>query len=182
MVLLAQVDLAEAATYADCGELLPRGLLSLFVEPEALGEQGSWQLMFTESGGELTRLPAPAGVAGQDRLAAVPLTFEREMSWPPPYSAVLGELGLPSSQIAAYERAIDAEGDRPIHRMLGHPALIQPPDPRDADPELCLLMQIDSDDAAGWQWGDVGCIYVWIRRADLAAHRFDRALLNVQSA
>lgn len=62
------------------------------------------------------------------------------MSGPPPYSAVLGELGLSSPQITGYEHAVDAEADRPIQSPArssrAHPAA----DPRDADPELCLLM------------------------------------------
>jgi uncharacterized protein YwqG len=37
-----------------------------------------------------------------------------------------------------------------------------------------LLLQIDSDDALGSVWGDLGRVYFWIRDQDLAARRFDR--------
>lgn len=43
-----------------------------------------------------------------------------------------------------------------------------------------LLLQIDSDDAAGWMWGDVGIIYFWIRRQDLASRDFSKAWCVLQ--
>ncbi len=43
-----------------------------------------------------------------------------------------------------------------------------------------MLAQIDSDDDAGWMWGDVGVLYFAIRRQDLAALEFDRAWLVLQ--
>jgi prevent-host-death family protein len=105
LALLAQLNLSEAAPWVQPDEPLPRtGLLSLFVEPDALDEPGGWQLLFTAPGVELTRLPARAKLAGRNRIAAVPVTFEREMSWPPPHSAALGKVGLSWPQIAAFSR------------------------------------------------------------------------------
>lgn len=48
-----------------------------------------------------------------------------------------------------------------------------------------LLWQIDSEDGKdedelGWMWGDVGKLYYWIRRQDLAAGRFDRVWAIIQ--
>ena len=40
--------------------------------------------------------------------------------------------------------------------------------------EWQLVLQIDSDDKAGMQWGDVGRLYLCARQGDLAACRFDR--------
>jgi uncharacterized protein YwqG len=37
-----------------------------------------------------------------------------------------------------------------------------------------LLLQVDSDEAAGMMWGDAGMLYFWIRDDDLAARRFER--------
>lgn len=42
------------------------------------------------------------------------------------------------------------------------------------------LLQIDSDEDAGIMWGDSGTLYVWIRRQDLAARRFDKAWIILQ--
>jgi uncharacterized protein YwqG len=44
-----------------------------------------------------------------------------------------------------------------------------------------LLLQIDTDeDSIGWTWGDVGMFYVWIRRQDLAARKFDHVFCEMQ--
>jgi len=89
----------------------------------------------------------------------------------------------------------------PIHRLGGVPHEIQ--NPMQAECELArrgedphappysrleeeakarwrLLLQVDSDDAAGMMWGDAGMLYYWIRDDDLAARRFDRAWCVMQ--
>jgi uncharacterized protein YwqG len=98
-------------------------------------------------------------------------------------------------------------GDQgPRHRMFGWPDLVQNPmqlecqlassgiyvggaagwrDPRvpqltGGAAEWMLLLQVDTDDEAGWMWGDVGTLYYWIRRPDLAAGRFDRVWMIFQ--
>jgi hypothetical protein len=42
-----------------------------------------------------------------------------------------------------------------------------------------LLLQLDSDDAR-WSWGDLGRLYFWIRRDDLANRNFDRIWCGLQ--
>lgn len=46
--------------------------------------------------------------------------------------------------------------------------------------EWVLLLQIGSNEGAGMMWGDVGNLYVWIRREDLIARRFEAARLILQ--
>lgn len=43
-----------------------------------------------------------------------------------------------------------------------------------------LLLQLDSDETAGFMWGDSGMLYYWIRKQDLAASRFDRVWMTMQ--
>ena len=43
-----------------------------------------------------------------------------------------------------------------------------------------LLLQLDTDDDRGFMWGDVGRLYFFIRKQDLAACRFDRVWLKLQ--
>jgi len=98
-------------------------------------------------------------------------------------------------------------GDKaPWHRMFGWPELVQNPmqlecqlasngiyvggpegyrHPRAAElargaADWLLLLQLDTDDAVGWMWGDTGTLYYWIRRDDLLAARFDRTWMIFQ--
>lgn len=90
-------------------------------------------------------------------------------------------------------------GESPLHHLLGHPYVVQNPmelecqlasngfncgselseveqevaqslEPGAAD--WTLLLQLDTDDAPGWMWGDMGVLYFWIRRQDLAGADF----------
>ncbi len=44
-----------------------------------------------------------------------------------------------------------------------------------------LLLQIDDDEDAGMQWGDLARLYFWIRAADLRARNFDRVWVILQT-
>jgi hypothetical protein len=87
----------------------------------------------------------------------------------------------------------------PIHRFLGHPNQVQNPMPiecelvshgldwadvtdetRQAATEWRLLLQVDTDDALGTEWGDTGRIYFWIRESDARERNFDQAWLILQ--
>jgi uncharacterized protein YwqG len=95
---------------------------------------------------------------------------------------------------------------RPVHRMLGHPDAIQGDMQLECqmvrhgldtgtvvtygDPlveELkkgvmnwMLLLQVDSDEAPGWMWGDVGRIYFWIQRDAFLAGDFAKVWTILQ--
>ena len=43
-----------------------------------------------------------------------------------------------------------------------------------------LILQLDTDERAGWIWGDGGKIYVWMREQDVRARRFDRCWTILQ--
>ena len=45
---------------------------------------------------------------------------------------------------------------------------------------MATLAQIDSDDDAGWMWGDAGTLYFGTRNADLANSDLDRAWMVLQ--
>ena len=108
--------------------------------------------------------------------------------------------------INEFFRSIEFASGPPRHRVFGWPDLVQNPmqlecqlasngiyvggpdgyrDPRVEGLAACaadwiLLWQIDTDDDVGWTWGDVGTIYYWIRRQDLAEARFDRTWMIFQ--
>ncbi len=93
------------------------------------------------------------------------------------------------------------------HRLLGYPQVVQ--NPMELECQLAsngvncgepegyqadeaemlqagatdwrLLLQIDTDeDGPGWMWGDVGRIYFWIKKQDLASLRFADVWLILQ--
>jgi uncharacterized protein YwqG len=92
------------------------------------------------------------------------------------------------------------EQGKGIHRLLGHPDEVQghmrrecqlvsngiylgepiaPKDQARADAlapgakDWTLLLQIDTDEnGPGWMWGDVGCLYFWVRREEMKANDF----------
>jgi len=97
--------------------------------------------------------------------------------------------------------ALSPAGGGPRHRMLGHPDALQGDMPRriayaragklaqlDGAPIAALekeatayrlLLQIDTDEAAGTNWGE-GRLYFWIRDRDLRAKRFADAWIQFQ--
>ncbi|MPM83653.1 hypothetical protein SDC9_130722 [bioreactor metagenome] len=51
---------------------------------------------------------------------------------------------------------------------------------RNTATQWLLLLQIGSDEKGGMGWGDGGQVYLWMRRDDLRARRFDRVRLVLQ--
>jgi len=43
-----------------------------------------------------------------------------------------------------------------------------------------LLLQVHSIEKAGMCWGDLGCLYFWIREQDLKDHRFESSWMVLQ--
>lgn len=109
------------------------------------------------------------------------------------------------ASLDAYSDLVDALRDQAAtpHRLLGWPMLIQNPwedecnvvaralaatawrpTSREAPPsgplDWQLLLQLGSDDAPGWCWGDLGNLYFTITRQSLAARRFDRSWMILQ--
>lgn len=64
-----------------------------------------------------------------------------------------------------------------INRMLGHPDPIQG---FDLYPDSALLLQIDSEEDAGMMWGDVGRLYWWMDKDELARRDFDNVKFDEQ--
>ena len=103
-----------------------------------------------------------------------------------------------------HERMKEAQKAASGHWLLGHPDPVQNEmqlecqlvtngiycgdatrDPRSKDLEegaddWRLLFQVDTDDNAAMMWGDLGKVYFWIRRQDLAARAFDRTWAILQ--
>jgi uncharacterized protein YwqG len=50
----------------------------------------------------------------------------------------------------------------------------------DTQADWQLLLQVESDDAAGWMWGDVGALYYTVRSSEPAARKFDHGWMILQ--
>jgi uncharacterized protein YwqG len=124
------------------------------------------------------------------------------------YDQLTAETDLPDSYfefVSEFERGF-YPGNGGTHRLFGHSSNVQGDmqleaqlvshglycgdssgysDPRRESLEAgasdwILLLQLDSDDGAQVMWGDMGMLYFWIRRQDLATRRFDRAWFTLQ--
>lgn len=142
----------------------------------------------------------PEGLPQNAVFPEIPLSFRSEVSVPS-YDSPLIDPPLDDDENDDYEtyaEALDESGA--LHRLGGHADPIQNPmeescqlvsnglycgdetgwnDPRAAAllagaREWRLLFQVDSDDAAGMMWGDMGRLYFWIRESDLAAGDFEK--------
>lgn len=207
---LLQVDLAELAPFAAAAALPKTGLLTFFYDvieqpwgfdPTLLG--GFRVALF--EGTELfdAAPPRPAPFAARALRFAETLTVPHYGSRA--YDSLARDATLPDTYV---DFAIELEQpqDAPAHRLLGHAANIQGDMQLEAqlvshglycgdgsgygDPQAAalargaddwqLLLQLDSDESAAMTWGDVGRLFFWIRRQDLAARRFDRCWMGLQ--
>jgi len=196
LTFVAQVDTAEV------GAGLPPGLLlSFFYEAEGQEAWGFrpddhpyWRVLATPVADA-----SPAGEASfrphrlvPERVTTIPDRWETEVEDLPGADGLYDALGHP--------------GDYPRHRSGGWPDVVQNPmrlecqlasngiyvggpegyrDPRvpslsPGAAEWRLLLQLDTDEAAGWTWGDNGTLYYWIRAPDLATAHFDHTWLILQ--
>lgn len=137
------------------------------------------------------------------------ITAKPEYFCPSGSQSIITALDMPEDAHDAFHSWFERfweDDDAPNHRLMGWPLLIQNPmetecalasaghycgngdayhDPANADlvassDDWVLLLQIDSDEDAGFMFGDSGILYVWIRKQDLAACAFEKAWVIVQ--
>jgi uncharacterized protein YwqG len=170
-------------------------------------DRAGWTVKYWPVIEELRRTRLPDGLPEHGRYSACRLVPRSQVTFAPWESADIEALALTHDEMFAYSEAVpEPKEDGAIHRLLGHPDPIQGDmqleaqlashglycgddtgydDPRAEQlrrtaTEWRLLLQIDSEDAAGMMWGDLGRLYYWIRRADLARRRFDDVWLMLQ--
>lgn len=204
LAFVAQFNLAEVAPLAEESGLPREGALYVFYdwneqpwgfEPE---DCEGWRIVFLlpEDLHTLDELEPPT----QDPESCpffkeVFLRFYRRRTLPGPDSPELEALDLDHDDLDAYYDIIGEleEEHRPLHQFFGYPnqdqstdmpaqaaelasqAFPDPPPPSRPDgDEWLMLLQIDSDEEAGFMWGDLGRLHFWIRRDDLRLRRFER--------
>ncbi|WP_242343728.1 YwqG family protein [Anaeromyxobacter terrae] len=205
---LAELDLAALHARApEAAAGLPdEGLLLLFYDAEAMpwglepADRERFSLLHVPAGAPPRAAPAGATVFPSRRLTPAPVRvlpaadelpggrFGDDAAdeayvehacalWGEPDHRVRGFAGWIQSE--AREEAALAASEFPT----GSPAQLQAarphaPEVRPAD--WRLLLQLDSDPAVRFEWGDAGRLYVLARDEDVLARRFDRAWLLLQ--
>jgi len=161
-------------------------------------------------GDDLERRDFPNGLPEQSRFKPLELKFAQDLSLAPWDSCSINRLNLSDRQSDDYVELLEkfeaTERGSIQSFLLGHPDQIQGnmqlecalvtngincgaspgySDPRaetfkkEAD-SWRLLLQVFSEDGAGMMWGDLGCLYFWIREDDLKAGNFDRVWTILQ--
>jgi uncharacterized protein YwqG len=175
---------------------------------EAPADRGGWRVIFKS--GDLTglqRMQAPATLPAESRFHACSLRFAGEITLSQQPDLEIPGLDWSEDSQKSYENLLatfPGQADRASihHRLLGFPETIQDDmrmqcqlvshgvtdedDPRTAAlskdaSDWRLLLQIDSDEHAGMNWGNNGMLYYWITLADLKAQHFDTTWLVLQS-
>lgn len=207
---LEQVDLASMQELVPEPTLPSAGLLSFFyaATDQPWGrphDRGQWLVQFTALGTRLRRVTSPSGA---ERFPLFALKASRELTLPFMRTEVFRSLGFDDTERQRYDALYEAHlreyclqpfPKSDLHRFLGHPDAIQGDMSRrleydeagvdldDVRPELeeaarkwRLLFQLGSDFNQSMCWGDNGRLFFWLREADLAAHRFAEARLQLQ--
>jgi uncharacterized protein YwqG len=151
---------------------------------------------------ELLKVPVPVQSAGEMLgFPACSLLADEQCDLPDADDSLMEEMELVRTQQEriAYFQLQDEIAPRPYHHLGGQPRLVQD-DMRSRCGALVggangredgrrtstgtweLLLQLDSDEVPGWEWGDDGSLYFWIDGKDLARERFDRTWTFLQCA
>jgi uncharacterized protein YwqG len=167
------------------------------------GDSQYWKVVVSDLA-SATAVEAPDGATTFNSLQ---MNAQRVLTvpalWEPPLEALRA---ADDDGVWVIFNKLDRRDEAPNHRVFGWPEPMQNPmqlecqlvsngiymggrydhqDPRveglrAGASDWLLLWQIDSDDDVGWMWGDVGTMYYWIRRDDLAAGEFDRVWMVLQ--
>ena len=208
--LIAQIHLDDLRAYPTARVLPDMGWLYFFYDgrQQAFGDKpadrGAWQVLYAPAG-PLTRQAAPGGLPAESRFKACAVDFAPEMTLPQNPPVFVPQLDWTADEQQKYEDLLDqhfSNRSTPRHRLLGQTDEIQDDMHQqaqllshgvadDQDPRAAglaggtlnwqLLLQVDSDDAAGMRWGSTGRLYFWIEKSALQARRFDNIWMIVQS-
>jgi uncharacterized protein YwqG len=168
-------------------------------------EKGSWRVYWFAPQ-TLQRTLSPIPPPDYANYKPCTLSFAAGVSFPSRDSLYIQELHLSDEEDNKYhEFWLAGVVDNYGHQLLGHPNEVQSEmqfecqlaangvngniegfrSPRALElapgaSQWRLLFQCDSDDHAGWMWGDAGLLYFWITEADLEAQRFDNVWMILQ--
>ena len=170
-------------------------------------DRGGWQVIFREDYPGLQRMTAPANLPEESQFKAASVSFANEVTLSQSPQLDVPDFDWTGDEVQKYETLLstfptpEEHGDVQ-HQLLGNPQTIQDDmrlecqlasqgvtdinDPRAQELSKGangwqLLLQIDSDDEFGMEWGNTGMIYYWLRASDLKKLDFDEVWLVLQS-
>jgi uncharacterized protein YwqG len=173
-------------------------------------DRGSWAVFYDAGvDADATKAAFPQGLEEHGRFVEKPLSFRAIRSFPDYGSRISVDHKAVSDSDCEQLSALKSEVfcKHPQHQIGGFPSAVQNDamelecqlvsngvycgDPSAAkDPRVSglragasdwiLLFQLDSDDDARMMWGDVGMLYFWIRRQDLARCDFSSVWMILQ--
>jgi uncharacterized protein YwqG len=171
-------------------------------------DQGGWRVFYLNGDQPaLQRTAAPPTLSKESRFQPCALSFASEITLSQQPKLEIPDFDWTADEQKKYEDLLamfpsPADHTTMHHRLLGNPDTIQDDmrlqcqlvshgvtdtnDPRAAELskgalEWQLLLQVDSDEQAGMEWGNSGMLYYWIQVADLQAQHFDTTWLVMQS-
>lgn len=179
LAFIAQLRCDELALYDADARLPSSGTLSFFLvgTPDS-DEYGDHAVVFHFDAKTLSALvptPPPEGdERAFDPKHACVVSFRAELSPAleegPALAALRKKMTDEEHQAYWDEVRIGFAGDGPHHRLLGYPDM----NSNYAQKKDELLLQIDSDDEAEWNFGDAQAMRIYISPASLAAKDFRR--------
>lgn len=210
LAFLGQLALGDLVDIEHGLPLPSDGLLSFFYDADEQpwgydpADRAGFQVRYTPPDHELMVHDVPVDLESDARFQEVALRATR--TWTLPDWTELDE-SFGEEMVEDLMDALESFGDGlPVHRVGGFPDQIQG-DMREecqlvtagvfmggtvdrnseevqalragAD-EWRLLLQVDSDDAPGWMWGDAGSLYFWMRESDIRDGRWERAWCVLQ--
>jgi uncharacterized protein YwqG len=166
---------------------------------------GSWRVMQFEADVVLAPAIFPQGSNAASVLPEVFLKFEKQASLPDPERAGLHFSQIPDEaweylegyrfpeeplhQIAGWPCAVQNEGMELECQLASNGVYVGGSDGYGSDEakrlaegsgQWRLLLQLDSDDDAEMQWGDVGRLYFWVKEAESAKGDFSGVWMILQ--
>ena len=205
---IAQLDLSTIETLPDGVEMPRKGHLYFFMDPEQLewqdDDQNAWRVLYHDGGGSVFDTCSwPDDLDDAYRLPEKNVSPSIVPTYPDTFDDVVQDMDLSERQHEEH-MALSREpfDSGPCHQMFGHANPIQVNgmalqcqemtldfDPDDEEgfrkfkegaDDWLLLLQVDSDTDLNLVWGDVGRIYYWIRKEDLAKGRFENVWVILQ--
>ena len=172
-------------------------------------DRDGWKVIMTGAASPRP-MPHPLGLSRDRGFAPIALAGRAALTYPTTERLDLPSGVSGTFEFEPVQDFMDADlGDGPRHQVGGYPSPIQN-DGMELEAQLAsngiyvggpdgysdervaaleagagdwrLLLQIDSDAAAGIMWGDTGTLYVWVREQDARARDFSRVWIVVQSA